>query len=96
MLVLGSPYQVTSGSLSLILNVSTISETSSPTLMQSVNLPPKILMYFCFLLMSIACLRDSLTQSAVPPLSPSIARGRTPQRSAIISALVNALGKLSN
>ena len=91
-----SPYHAIRDVRRVIPNFSTSSATSLPTLMQSVNLPPKILMYFWALLTSIACFRESLTQSAVPPLPPSIARGRTPQRSAIISALVKGLGKLSN
>ena len=94
--LVGSPYQAMPEGWRVMPNLSTISATSLPTLMQSVNLPPKILTYFWALLTSIACFRESLTQSAVPPLPPSIARGRTPQRSAIISALVKGLGKLSN
>ena len=70
------------------------SAISSPTLMQSVVLPPKILRCLSARLTSTACLRDSLTQSATPS-PPFCASGRTPHRSAIISSRVIGLSNLS-
>ena len=71
------------------------SATSLPTFRQSVSLPPKILNCLVAKSASMACLRDSATQSAVW-LPPATANGRTPQRSAIMSAAVRGVASFSS
>ena len=68
--------------------------TSSPTLRQSVSLPPKMLTWRVAASTSTTCLRESCIQSVAPlDRVASTASGRTPQRSAMMSASVSGRGR---
>ena len=73
----------------------TNSLTSLPTFRQSVSLPPKMLIWACSRRISTTCLRDRCRKSRPPPDPSFTASGRTPQRVAMMSAVVSGRSSFS-